>query len=43
MVDVNGLDYIEAAESLGKPVGTVKSRLNRARQRFAELIAPHLD
>ena len=38
MVDVNGLDYIEAAESLGKPVGTVKSRLARARGRLRECL-----
>lgn len=47
MVDVNGFDYVEAAQSIGKPVGTVKSRLARARGRlqdclkgFAELLPP---
>ena len=38
MIDVHGLDYIEAAESLGKPVGTVKSRLARARGRLRECL-----
>jgi RNA polymerase sigma-70 factor (ECF subfamily) len=31
LIDVNGLDYIEAAQALQIPVGTVKSRLARAR------------
>jgi RNA polymerase sigma-70 factor (ECF subfamily) len=38
MVDVNGLDYVEAAESIGKPVGTVKSRLARARGRLRDCL-----
>jgi RNA polymerase sigma-70 factor (ECF subfamily) len=38
MVDVNGLDYIEAAQSIGKPVGTVKSRLARARGRLRDCL-----
>ncbi|RCG15620.1 RNA polymerase sigma factor [Streptomyces diacarni] len=32
-----GLDYAEAAEALGVPVGTVRSRLSRARARLARL------
>ena len=32
LVDVQGMDYAEAAEVVGKPLGTVKSRLSRARQ-----------
>jgi RNA polymerase sigma-70 factor (ECF subfamily) len=45
LVDIQGLDYSEAADSLGKPIGTIKSRLARARLRlrdclhgFAELL-----
>lgn len=33
LVDVHGLTYAEAAESMGVPVGTVMSRLHRARDR----------
>jgi len=45
MVDVQGLDYFEASQAAGKPIGTIKSRLARARLRprdclngFAELL-----
>lgn len=31
LVDIQGLDYAEAAEAMGVRVGTVKSRLSRAR------------
>ena len=31
LIDVDGLDYAEAADVLSIPVGTVRSRLNRAR------------
>ncbi|WP_406861525.1 sigma-70 family RNA polymerase sigma factor [Streptomyces sp. HUAS MG47] len=34
-----GLDYAAAAEALGVPVGTVRSRLSRARTRLRELAA----
>jgi len=34
-----GLDYAEAAEALGVPVGTVRSRLSRARTRLTKLVA----
>ncbi len=36
--DINGLTYEEIAYSLGISVGTVKSRLNRGRQRLKELL-----
>ncbi|HSK69726.1 MAG TPA: sigma-70 family RNA polymerase sigma factor [Candidatus Limnocylindria bacterium] len=49
LVDVQGLSYPEAAEALGLPLGTVKSRVHRARQalqqillRDGELFAPSL-
>jgi RNA polymerase sigma-70 factor (ECF subfamily) len=35
------LSYEDAAEALGVPVGTVRSRLARARARLAELAEPH--
>ena len=34
LVDIQGLDYAEAAEVLRRPLGTVKSRLARARNRM---------
>jgi len=45
MVDIQGMDYFEASQAIGKPIGTIKSRLARARSRlrdclngFAELL-----
>ena len=35
-----GLEYADAAEALGIPIGTVRSRLSRARRRLARLSAP---
>jgi RNA polymerase sigma-70 factor (ECF subfamily) len=31
LIDLQGLDYKEAAQAVGKPLGTIKSRLARAR------------
>lgn len=38
MVDVQGLGYNEAAAAVGKPLGTVKSRLARARLRMQDCL-----
>ncbi len=38
LVDLNGLAYQEAADIIGVPVGTVMSRLHRARKRIREHI-----
>ncbi len=47
MVDIQGMDYLEVSASLNRPLGTVKSRLARARlklrdclHRFWELLPP---
>lgn len=37
-----GLDYAQAADALGVPVGTVRSRLSRARTRLRGLAGEHL-
>jgi RNA polymerase sigma-70 factor, ECF subfamily len=34
MIDVQGLDYEEVSQATGKPLGTIKSRLARARSRL---------
>lgn len=38
LIDVQGLDYQEAAQVAGAPVGTVKSRLARARMRLRDCL-----
>ncbi len=47
LVDVQGMDYEEVSRSVQTPLGTVKSRLARARlklrdclQQFQELLPP---
>lgn len=39
LVDVHGFDYQEAATAIGKPLGTVKSRLARARGRLRDCLS----
>ena len=38
LIDIQELDYLEAAEALNVPIGTVKSRLARARLRMKEAL-----
>jgi len=38
MVDLEGIDYQEAASILGKPLGTIKSRVARARLKLRECL-----
>ena len=38
LVDVEGMDYGEAAQSIQKPLGTVKSRLARARTKLQDCL-----
>jgi RNA polymerase sigma-70 factor (ECF subfamily) len=38
LVDIQGLDYAETAQATGKPLGTVKSRLARARMRMRDCL-----
>lgn len=38
MVDVQGFDYAEASQAVGKPLGTIKSRLARARLRLRDCL-----
>ena len=43
LVDLHELDYEEAAEILQIPLGTVKSRLARARLRMRHILLPAMD
>ncbi|HVF26175.1 MAG TPA: RNA polymerase sigma factor [Anaerolineales bacterium] len=38
LIDINEFDYAEAAEALGIPIGTVKSRLARARLKMQAML-----
>lgn len=41
MVDVEGMQYDEAAEALGVPIGTIRSRLSRARMQLEDLLSEY--
>lgn len=41
--DINGNSYDEIAEILGCSIGTVKSRINRGRQRLRELLSEYME
>ena len=43
LVDIDGMDYSEAAAIINKPIGTVKSRLARARMRLREELRRYMD
>lgn len=43
LVDIDELDYLEAAQALNIPLGTLKSRLARARLRIAEALRQGTD
>ena len=39
MVDIQGMDYLEVSETLNKPLGTIKSRLARARLKLRDCLS----
>jgi RNA polymerase sigma factor (sigma-70 family) len=41
LADVQGFDYGEVAQMVGKPLGTIKSRLARARARLRDCLQAH--
>ena len=43
LVIVEQFSYQDAAETLGVPIGTVRSRLSRARARLSDVLGHHLD
>lgn len=42
LVDIEGLDYAQAARSLGVPIGTIRSRLSRARRELQPLLRDYI-
>ena len=43
LIDIQGFDYLEAAQALNVPVGTVKSRLARARLQMKEKLTNKME
>ena len=43
LADIEGLSYDEVAVAVGCPVGTVRSRLHRARAMLRQALRPHLE
>lgn len=43
MFHIEGMSYEEMAEALDMPIGTVKSRLNRARVALRDQLSPHME
>ena len=41
LIDIMGLKYVEAAEIVGVQIGTIMSRISRARQALRELVDDH--
>ncbi len=39
LVDIQGMDYNEVSQAIGKPLGTIKSRLARARLRLRDCLS----
>lgn len=43
LIDVQGFSYEEAAQAAGTSIGTIKSRLSRARARLREQLSPQME
>ena len=41
--EIEGLSYEEIAEAMNCPIGTVRSRIFRAREAIAERLRPHIE